>query len=328
MVLTSWSSQVVKWHKSLQDLTALCEPVVRKNKPKIGTTLKPYLKTDVPRLVEHFEPDVIYTDEHSTTLFAYFNTLVANKAATVTPLTTDDTPIVLDSGCSVAISNDKFDFPNGFTLAPPDAGIRGIGSKLPVLGHGMIRWKLTDVHGACVNIEVNGLYVPQCPVNLLPPQQLIRANGMHKTNCTIIGTDHCRVFYQGHIIDFPYDERSNLPIRKQQCGSSKYVAALLALPKPIAPAKGAAALLKTSPDLRLNTNLTGARKSLLDIHRQCGHVDMQLLQTWARHGQYDLPKAIGHCAIPICPDCQFGGARRKSHNTKQNGRYLCSIPSW
>jgi hypothetical protein len=245
-----------------------------------------------------------------TTSLALFNTIVTNKASTVTPLTTDDTPIVLDSGCSVAICNHILDFPNGFTPAPPDAGIRGIGSKLPVLGHGLIRWRLPDNNGTCVTIEVNSLYVPQCPVNLLPPQQLVQAKGMYKTNCTIVGHDHCRVYYQGHIIDFPYDVCSNLPIRKQSCGSVKYIAAMLVDTTTKAPDKGAQALLQSPPDLWLNTN----RKHLLEVHCQCGHADMQLIQAWFRQGLYGLPKAIGHCATPVCSDCQFGVARRKSHN--------------
>jgi hypothetical protein len=212
MVLTSWSAQVVKWHKSLQELTALCSPTKPKYKRKLGLSyLKPYLKTDVPRLVDYYEPTYARSPADWTTSLALFNTIVANKASTVSPLTTNDTPIVLDSGCSVAICNDILDFPNGFTPAPPHAGIRGIGSKLPVLGHGLICWRMPDNNGTCVTIEVNGLYVPQCPVNLLPPQQLVCAEGMYKTNCTIVGHDHCRVYYQGHIINFPYDVCSNFP---------------------------------------------------------------------------------------------------------------------
>ena len=63
---------------------------------------------------------------------------VANQAAPVTPITADDTPIVLDSGCSITISNDPLDFPEGYTPAPPDAVIRGVGSTLAVHGHGLI----------------------------------------------------------------------------------------------------------------------------------------------------------------------------------------------
>jgi hypothetical protein len=231
MVLTSWSSRVVQWHCSLQDLySALCKPHRTKPHHKNRTTLKLYLKSDVPRLVEYFDPAILYTEDQWTRNLALFNTIIANQASSVTPLTTDNTPIVLDSGCSIAISNNSLDFPNGFTPAPPDAGIRGIGSNLPVMGHCLIRWTLTDNDGTPVVIEVNGLYVPQCPVNLLPLQQLARANGMYKTNCTIVGHDHCRVFFQRHVIDFPYDACSNLPICKQQCGSVKYVAAMLAAP--------------------------------------------------------------------------------------------------
>jgi hypothetical protein len=184
----------------------------------------------------------------------YLTPLLPTEHPLLHPLTTDATPIVLDSGCSDAICNDKLDFLNGYTLAPPNAGTRGIGSKLPVFGQGLIRWRLPDNNGTCVTIEVNGLSVPQCPVNLLPLQQLVQAEGMHKTNCTIVGHNHCHVYYQGHIIGFPYDACSNLSICKQKCGSVKYAAAMLADTTTKAPNTAAQALLKSPPDLWLNTN--------------------------------------------------------------------------
>jgi hypothetical protein len=111
MVLTSWSSKVVQWHQSMQDLSALCKPHGTKRRHhKARTTLKPYLKSDVPRLVKYFDPAIVYTDDQWTRNLTLFNTIVANQASSVTPLTTDDTPIVLDSGCSVAISNDLLNF--------------------------------------------------------------------------------------------------------------------------------------------------------------------------------------------------------------------------
>jgi hypothetical protein len=272
----------VKWHKSLQELTALCTPINSKYKLKLRTTdFKPYLKTDEPCLVNSYEPANARSPADWTTSLALFNTIVASKASTVTPLTTNNTPIVPDSPCSIAICNDILDFPDGFTPVPPNASISGTGSKLPVLGHGLICWHLPNNNGTCVTIEVNSLYVAQCPVNLLPPQQLVRAEGMHKTNCTIVGQDHCRVYYQRHIINFPYDVCSNLPIRKQSCGSVKYAAAMLADTTTKAPNKGAQALLKSPLDLGLNTSLTGARTHLLEVHLQCSHADVQLIQAWA-----------------------------------------------
>jgi hypothetical protein len=53
---------------------------------------------------------------------------------------------------------------------------------------------------------------------------------------------------------------------------------------------------------------------------------MQLIQAWARQGLYGLPKAIGHCATPVCSDCQFGGARRKSHNTTSDTTSAPTLP--
>jgi hypothetical protein len=63
--------------------------------PKVGTTsIKLRLKADVPRLIENFKPEIVYADAQSKILLSFLSTLVANKAATVTHLTTDNTPIL------------------------------------------------------------------------------------------------------------------------------------------------------------------------------------------------------------------------------------------
>jgi hypothetical protein len=100
---------------------------------------------------------------------------------------------------------------------------------------------------------------------------------------------------------------------------------MLADPTTKAPNKGAQALLKSPPDLRLNTNLTGARKHRLEAHCQCGHADMQLIQAWARQGLYGLPKAMGYCATPVYPGCHFGGCL-KSHNATSNTMSAPTLP--
>ena len=46
---------------------------------------------------------------------ANLGNFVAPQAAAVTPITANDTPIALDSGCSIAISNDPLDFPEAHT---------------------------------------------------------------------------------------------------------------------------------------------------------------------------------------------------------------------
>ena len=148
---------------------------------------------------------------------------------------------------------------------------------------------------------------------------------MDKSNCTIVGSDNCRVYFQGHILEFPIDARSNLPILKQACGSTKFVAALLGSKVAIDPSKSTGALLQRPPDLRLNTNLTGARKALLDFHRQCGHLNMQLIQQWARKGDYGLDPALGHCKIPTCSDCLYG-AKRKPHNSTADDTPAAALP--
>ena len=147
MALTSWGRRVTQWHQSLHALKALHKPLLSEQRDKIRPTSKQYTKTAVPTLVDYFDPTLSAPITDRAAHLANLANFVANQAAAVTPITADDTPIVLDSGCSIAISNDPLDFPEGYTPAPPNAGIRGVGSTLAMHGHGLIHWRLLDVLG-------------------------------------------------------------------------------------------------------------------------------------------------------------------------------------
>ena len=103
--------------------------------------------------------------------------MVGHHCAFLAPLTSDDSLIVLDSGCSMAITPNINDFLNG-TCEPQDGTVSGIGSGLTAEGMGTIQWSLTDTKGQIATLELQCLCVPKAPCRLLPPQQL----GAHKVN--------------------------------------------------------------------------------------------------------------------------------------------------
>jgi len=68
--------------------------------------------------------------------------------------------------------------------------------------------------------------VPKSPCRLLPPQQLTANHDSHcsHNNGTWIGGNDkdAKVFYNGHIISFPFDQRSNLPCKSMIAGCHYY----------------------------------------------------------------------------------------------------------
>jgi hypothetical protein len=87
------------------------------------------------------------------------------------PLTSDDMLVVLDSGCTWAISFDKSDFV-GPIRPVQKVELQGISSGLQVKGIGQVQWTFLNEFGHRTNVLLTCLYVPDATARLLPPQQL------------------------------------------------------------------------------------------------------------------------------------------------------------
>ena len=133
-------------------------------------------------------------------------------------ITLDDNVVILDSGCSIAITPDASDFIDG-TYAVQDNQISGIGSGLHSLGIGEVNWIFSDKDNKPVTMKLTCLHVPNIPCRLLPPQQIAQQGNSKLPEGAWLGKNSsAKVFYDGHVIDFPYDKQSNLPCRKLSPG--------------------------------------------------------------------------------------------------------------
>ena len=140
------------------------------------------------------------------------------------PLTSDDLLVVLDSGCTCAITFDKSDFIG--TIRPvQNVELQGISSGLQVKGVGQVAWTFLDQFGERTTVKLTCLYVPDATTRLPPPQQLSASNTASQANGSWIGFGNdALVFYEGKCIKFPYREGSNLPVAKLAPGISKFKA--------------------------------------------------------------------------------------------------------
>jgi hypothetical protein len=120
------------------------------------------------------------------------------------PITWDDMRVILDSGCTCAITFDKSDF-IGPIHPVQDIELMGISSGLQVTGVGQVCWTFLHEHSHRVHILLTCLYVPDVTTHLLPPQQLSEKHDAITANGSWIGYgDAALIFHEGKCIKFAY----------------------------------------------------------------------------------------------------------------------------
>jgi hypothetical protein len=181
-------------------------------------------------------------------------TLHSNFAEGTTPIMSDDMLVVLDSGCTCAITFDKSDF-IGPIRPVQDVELMGISSGLKVAGVGQVIWTFLDENLHRVQIPLTCLYVPEATTRLLLPQQLSERNEASTANGLWIGYGgSALVFHKGSCIKFPYHKGSNLPVTKLTPGITKFKAFTNTVEQ------------SSSNDLSCTDNLSPASRKLLQLH--------------------------------------------------------------
>ena len=89
--------------------------------------------------------------------------------------------LIVDSGASVCISPHRSDF---LTYTTSKMRIKDLSSSNTVAGEGLLPWKVEDVTGRIVNLELHGYHIPGVEVRLLSPQVLLLTFGGHTTQTT------------------------------------------------------------------------------------------------------------------------------------------------
>jgi hypothetical protein len=199
------------WYSSIVELTkAACPRLflrtnrgIRTHRP-LSYLLHPK-KLDIPVLapnVNHYAHPLHHSQ--ATEIHAMLFTLHSDFAEGTTPITSDDMLVILDSGCTCAITFDKSDF-IGPIHPVQDVELMGISSGLKVAGVGQVIWTFLDENLHRVQIPLTCLYIPEDNTCLLPPQQLSEWNEASTANGSWIGYGgSAHVFHEGSCIKFPY----------------------------------------------------------------------------------------------------------------------------
>ena len=119
----------------------------------------PSTKMDIPIPAPDFNPSAQVLSfqqakDYRVMLFA----LHTNYSEGTAPVTLDDLLVVLDSGCTCAISFDKQDFV-GLIHPVQFVELKGITSGLQVKGIGTVDWTFLSNNGPHVPISLTCLYV-------------------------------------------------------------------------------------------------------------------------------------------------------------------------
>ena len=179
--------------------------------------------------------------------------------------------LIIDSGASVYISPHWSDF---LTYTTSNMRIKDLSSSNTVAGEGLLRWKVEDVTGRIVNLELHGYHIPGVEVRLLSPQVLLSTFGGHTTQTTR-KIEVCLA--NGMILHAHLCPRSCLPLLPfvpEIDHHSFWADAFAYSADDVATTKS---ILGSA-----NQNLSGSQKELLLWHQRLSHANLAWIQSLMR----------------------------------------------
>jgi hypothetical protein len=127
-------------------------------------------KSDVPILVPHYVPYLHRSDYQVDSIRNYLHILKNSIDANISSITSDDVPIILDSGCSITVTNDPSDFLPNSLRKSQFTEVKGISAGLKIDGIGVVSWRLKDIDGQLVDVQKYkpSTYLPVLSVSARP----------------------------------------------------------------------------------------------------------------------------------------------------------------
>jgi hypothetical protein len=240
-------------------------------------------------------------------LMVHLQTFQATFEGSVTPMTPDMVPLILDTGASISITPFKSDF---ITPIQPvqHVSIKGIASGLTATGIGDVSYTFINDAGESQQLLLrNCLHVPSCAVRLICPRQIGATTG-HSADGLYATHSNTTLVVNGSSTTIKYDSISQLPILFTKPGITSYLAFRDTLQCYSA---------TTNPTLHISQpTMTKRQRQKLYLHDMCAHKGFGNLNQWIHQGRF--PKVDPGLALesdPMCPACAFGKARRISHKT-------------
>ena len=223
-----------------------------------------------------------------------------NRAVFQFKSSTDNIPIVVDTGASTGLSPVKSDFFPGITPVE-NVTIQQVSATATIQGKGPVEWFVKDNNGNRGRIETFCNYMPEATVRLFSPQHYFQMND-GRGKLTVDFSECILELANGETLTFSHDRFNNLPITWQSNDSI----GLSNLTAPLSKGSSVSNVLNTQ-----NTqNITQAQQELLGWHWKLAHASMSRVQQLMKTDQYSKlpvlkiknPKATS-CNHPLCASC-------------------------
>ena len=256
--------------------------------------------------------------------------------------------VVLDTGCTFAISPDRSDFLTYHETKQGDRlQVQTAGGPTSIAGHGSVQWTLVNEDGNPLPLELFCYHVPSAKIRLLSPQDFCQSQGFDRTTDQFGGNSSYFWMYatrQQQRFQCPVDPRSNLPIALARTlrRSGESLQSQVSTP-----GNSCSTCSVNHPNHSMtvfddnNHNLTSAQKDLLLWHLRLAHIGFQHLQYLMRERSPDYTIAVSpkdrskdsiskdqrcyrltciqvkdkstySCAPPLCTACEIGKSKRRS----------------
>ena len=264
-----------------------------------------YPKHVVPRVAPtQYEPWEHRSNNDKQRILTDFQVLNSHMDNVNITLTPDEVPLVFDTGASCTIVNSIDDF-----VEKPhpvqSCTIKGTAAGLDIVAVGTVKYNLTTDKGDPITLLIHdALYVPDSPVRLLCPQQIIRQHKHLHTTFTM-AEDTAYLKLGKDIINIPLNIQNNLPMITTNPGCECFTAYLT---KTYGSAYQCGFLGTTdnedNEDDARQPNISAKSQRLLRWHRKLNHMHFPRLKTLAR--QNIIPKDLSNAKTPICAECLYG----------------------
>jgi hypothetical protein len=220
------------------------------------------------------------------------------SVAAFSTFTTQNVPVIFDTGASLSITPYSADF-----IVPPTAPkntikLGGMAGNLDIMGVGTVSWTFLASNGLEIQIRTLAYWVPNAKARLLSPQKLFKKSqgvfGRYEGD-----EDTFNLYLNNNPpITVAYDDRSSLPIGYAHTG---------AVPEP----QVKIALINE------NENLSEGQKLLLEWHNRFGHLNFPRVQQVLRHVPFIANKfgPAVRCDAPKCHTCEIAKAKRRARKS-------------
>ena len=252
-----------------------------------------FSETDDLALLElprHDDPAVQWKDNSSARNYMRQASVYLNQSS-------EDYPIVIDSGASRSLTPNRNDFV-GKIRAANVTELNGLSSTTRVEGVGMVQWTVRDVFGTVRTIKTTAYYVPSASIRLFSPQTYFQENDagrfVMEARRTIL------TLADGSEIEFPYNPGSNLPLMLP-AGSPSMVGMTWEDTAMLADGHSVGNYMSVAAEI--NQNLTASQKELLTWHWKLGHASLRWVQSLARDPQDSSRRMVLPTKHPKTSSC-------------------------